>query len=239
MCKRYLDLMKACLTRSVFDTLTPEQLNERKLGRDWPKTAETMVGHARLDCIQQSAETIFRDKIHGDFLEAGVWRGGASIFMRALLDQEPDRIMWVADSFEGLPHPNPEKYPIDIGDTHHLHRFLAVSLDEVKGNFERYSLLDERVQFLSGWFKDTLPGPVEHLAMLRLDGDMYESTLQTLEALYDKVSPGGFVLVDDYALHGARAATDDFRTKMGIHAPLVHVDWTGVWWRKPALERWA
>jgi len=76
---------------------------------------------------------------------------------------------------------------------------LAVPLEEVQALFRRYDLLDAQVRFLKGWFKDTLAGaPIERLALLRLDGDLYESTMDALVPLYDKVSPGGFVIVDDY-----------------------------------------
>jgi hypothetical protein len=228
---RYVTLLKKCLTRSAFDDLDAAGKENRRLGLDWPPTAETMIGHLRLDNLQELAAVIMREGVPGDFLEAGVWRGGACIFMRALIDSDPSRRVWVCDSFEGLPPPNP-RYPVDAGDIHHTLRALAVPLEEVQENFCRYDLLDDRVQFLKGWFRDTLPGPVGQLALLRLDGDMYGSTIEVLQALYDHVSPGGFVVVDDYALKGARAATDDFRLARTIHSPLVPIDWTGVFWRK-------
>jgi hypothetical protein len=191
-----------------------------------------MIGHVRLDNLEHLAAAITRDGVAGDFLETGVWRGGACIFMRALIDSDPARRVWACDSFEGLPPPDP-KYPIDAGDQHHKERVLAVSLEEVQANFRRYGLLDDRVRFLKGWFKDTLPGPIESLALLRLDGDMYGSTIEVFEALYDRVSSGGFVVVDDYALVGARAATDDFRRARSIAAPITRIDSTGIFWRKP------
>lgn len=194
-----------------------------------------MIGHVRLDNIEKLAWIIAEDDVPGDFLEAGVWRGGACILMRALIGFSRglmNRKVWVCDSFAGLPQPD-SKYPIDDGDEHYKQNFLAVSLEEVRGNFARYGLLDERVCFLPGWFKDTLPGPVGALSLLRLDGDMYGSTIEVLEALYDRVSPGGFIIVDDYgALKGARAAVDDFRAAREIESPIVQVDWTGVYWRK-------
>lgn len=240
---RYLELLKACLTRSAFEDLSPEALQKRMVGADDPdtmarSTAETMIGHKRLDNIQYVADQIFADKIPGDFIETGVWRGGAVIFMRALLDEEPDRCVWVADSFQGLPPPNTEKYPVDGNwpeNIFHTRAYLAVPKPTVMKNFRRYGLLDERVKFLQGFFKNTLPGPVEQLALLRLDGDMYESTIQVLEALYDKVSGGGFIIVDDYSLNGARSAVHDFRKKHGITEPLETIDWTGVYWRKSRI----
>jgi O-methyltransferase len=81
----------------------------------------------------------------------------------------------------------------------HKARELAVSLEQVKANFDRYGLLDDQVRFLKGWFRDTLPvAPIERLAVLRLDGDMYESPMDTLVNLYPKLSEGGYVIVDDY-----------------------------------------
>jgi O-methyltransferase len=229
-----LDSLKRQLTRS--DELEGEEKQRRIRGDDWPETAETMIGHVRLTNLEECARTVFADRVPGDFLEAGVWRGGACIFLRALLDLEeggPKRTVWVADSFEGLPPPDPQRYPVDLGDGHHTVSFLRVGLEEVRSNFQRYKLLDDHVQFLKGWFKNTLPGPVRQLAILRLDGDMYESTIQTLDALYELVAPGGFVIVDDYALPGAHAATDDFRSTHDISSPLVRVDHTCVFWRKP------
>jgi O-methyltransferase len=227
-----LEDLKGRLTDSA--QLEGEAKLRRMWGGDWPETAETMIGHVRLDNIEECARAVFADHVPGDFLEAGVWRGGACIFMRALLDLEEkeDRVVWVADSFAGLPPPDQDRYPVDRGDGHHTVDALRVSIDEVRKNFLKYDLLDERVVFLKGWFKDTLPGPVKQLAILRLDGDMYGSTIQTLEALYGRVSPGGFVIVDDYSLIGARTATDDFRERHGITEPLTRIDWTGVFWRK-------
>jgi len=145
--------------------------------------------------------------------------------------------VWAADSFAGLPKPDPERFPADEGDELWTQTPLAVSVDEVRANFERYGLLDDRVRFLEGWFRDTLPSaPVERLALLRLDGDLYESTMVALEALYDRVSPGGYVLVDDYALPTCREAIEDFRRERSIDEPLEHVDWTGAYWRKQGLS---
>ena len=152
----------------------------------------------------------------GDLIETGVWRGGAAIFMRGVLAAHGDpRTVWVADSFQGLPKPEPRSIPGRRGRRALAAGLLAVSLDEVKANFGRYGLLDDQVRFLPGWFRDTLPtAPIERLAVLRLDGDLYESTIVALESLYPKLSPGGFVVVDDYALvpAGRRSMTSARRT---------------------------
>ena len=147
---------------------------------------------------------------------------------------DPDRRVWVADSFEGLPVPD-ARYPADDGlDWSHV-EVLKVGADAVRANFERYGLLDDRVRFLEGWFADTLPdAPIEQIAVLRLDGDLYGSTMDALSALEPKVSPGGFVVIDDYGgWEPCRAAVQDYRWDHGITAPIRTVDWTGVWWRKP------
>jgi hypothetical protein len=113
---------------------------------------------------------------------------------------------------------------------------LAISLDEVRTNFERYGLLDEQVRFLQGWFKDTLPAaPIARIALLRLDGDMYESTMDALRALYAKVSVGGIVIVDDYgAVAACKQAINDFRAEHRIDAPIIDIDGIGAWWTKRA-----
>ena len=202
----------------------------------WPVRAHTMIGLKRLDNIQFCVETVIKDGIPGDLVETGVWRGGACIFMRAILKAYGDvtRTVWVADSFAGLPAPNAAVYHADAGDIHHTYSdFLAVSRKEVEENFRRYNLLDEQVRFLEGWFKDTLPkAPIDHLAVLRLDGDMYESTIQTLEALYSKVSFGGFIIVDDYHLGPCRQAITDFRVAKHLTDEIIDIDGKGVFWRK-------
>jgi O-methyltransferase len=156
--------------------------------------------------------------------------------MRAVLKAHgvTDRRVWLADSFQGLPPPDPERYPQDVGDPLHTMKELAVSLEQVKANFSRYGLLDDRVCFLPGWFRDTLPAaPVERLAVVRLDGDMYESTMDGLVNLYPKLSVGGYVIVDDYGYYAScRQAVHDFRAAHGIRDEIRQVDWTGVYWRR-------
>jgi O-methyltransferase len=208
----------------------------REVGRDWPAQAETMIGLRRLENL----ETLIVDVVHrgvpGDLVETGVWRGGATIFMRGVLKALADgeRRVWACDSFAGLPRSDPEKYRADEGDPHWTFAELVVPLEDVKANFARYGLLDDQVRFLPGWFRDTLPGaPIEQISLLRLDGDMYESTHVALEALYPKLSPGGYLVVDDYgAIPACRQAVTDFRARHGIDEPLHEIDWTGVYWRR-------
>jgi O-methyltransferase len=239
----YLELLKACLTRTLFMNDAPgrdpaekaKNREIRELGWDWPDEAETMIGMVRLGCIQECVERAILDGVPGDLMEAGVWRGGAVILMQGVLAAHDarDRKVWVADSFEGLPSPDSTSFTQDLAVDLSGFDELAVSLEQVKANFERYGLLDENVEFIEGWFKDTLEdAPIERLAVLRLDGDYYESTIQILEALYHKVSRGGFVIIDDYLhLESCKQAVDDFRAAVGIEDEIVEVDWNSVYWR--------
>lgn len=211
--------------------------NRRQLGRDWPGMAHTMIGIRRLDNIQHCIECALNHCIPGDVIETGVWRGGATIFMRGVLKAHgvTDRFVWVADSFEGLPRPNLEKYPADANSGYHLLPNLAISIDEVRANFERYGLLDNQVQFLKGWFKDTLPSaPFSSFAVIRLDGDMYESTMDALVNLYPRLSRGGYIILDDYGLRDGlcKQAVTDYRTQHEIVDEITDIDGWGAYWRK-------
>jgi O-methyltransferase len=209
----------------------------RDLGLDWPPEAETMIGMQRLTSLQHCVETVLVDDVPGDLVECGVWRGGACILMRAVLAAYGDetRCVWLADSFEGLPRPDAAKYKADKGIRSDLAAgILGVPEAEVRANFQRYGLLDDQVRFLPGWFKDTLhDAPIDRIAVLRLDGDLYESTIQALDALYPRLSPGGFCIIDDYHnLLPCRQAVTDYRAKHGVLAEIVEIDGTGVLWRK-------
>ena len=190
----------------------------REQGDDWPRLAHTMIGMRRMSNLQECVESVLQDNVPGDLIETGVCGGGASHLMRAILKAYgvKDRKVWVADSFEGLPPPSPAVHA-DKGDFLHKIDILAVSLDEVRRNFEKYGLLDDQVEFLKGWFKDTLPtAPIQRLALMRLDGDMYQSTMDALTNLYPKLSAGGYVIIDDYAWKACRQAVTEFRQQEGI-----------------------
>ncbi|MCX6632273.1 MAG: TylF/MycF family methyltransferase [Candidatus Solibacter sp.] len=242
----YLELLKGCLTRLLFpDCCVNTQLaptgqfdpEARRNGQDWPYEAETMIGMKRLDNVEHCVRDVLRRNVPGDLVEAGVWRGGASILMRGVLKAYGDtsRSVWVVDSFEGLPRANPDLCPEDAEDRlADFNNYLGVPLERVQANFERYNLLDEQVRFLKGWFRDTLPSaPIGRIAVLRLDGDMYESTMDSFTNLYDKVQVGGYIIVDDYgALANCRSAVHDFRNRRGILDPIQSIDWTGAFWQR-------
>jgi O-methyltransferase len=240
----YLELLKLCLcdlggtsTASVGKTddggvmsreLSGEELRVRAAGMDWPLHGLTMIGLNRLDDLQSCVESVVREDVEGDLIEAGVWRGGASILMRATLDSlgSDERTVCVADSFQGFPMP---------ADQEHLNvvHFLAVPLEEVKANFGRFGI-ERGVRFIPGFFEDTMSGLSEgRWSIVRLDGDTYEATWRTLQSLYPGLSAGGYLIVDDYgALEECRRAVDEFRSHHGVTEPLEKVDWTCVRWRR-------
>lgn len=255
----YLNLIRRNLTRYGVDEVVPVQWplrrhllkahnlmlvrnrpfdqKQRDLGRGWPADAETMIGMQRLTSLQHCVEKVLVDDIPGDLVECGVWRGGACILMRAVLAAYGDktRSVWLADSFAGVPPPDAAKYKADKGIRLDRHAdVLAVSEPQVRANFERYGLLDDQVRFLPGWFKNTLKdAPIDRIAVLRLDGDLYESTIQALDALYPKLSSGGFCIIDDYhAIKACEQAVTDYRAEHKIYEGIAEIDGTGVLWRK-------
>jgi len=207
----------------------------REHGLDWPTAAPSMIGAKRMRNVRTECERVIQSGVRGDFLETGVWRGGACIMMRAVLKSYgiTGRRVIAADSFTGLPPPS-DGVAADAGHDFSTYKELAVPLAEVKAAFARYGLLDEQVVFLEGLFRDTLPtAPVEKLAVLRLDGDLYESTMDGLVNLYHKLSSGGSLIVDDYyLLEPQRKAVDEFRASHGITDPIYAIDQFGCYWIK-------
>ena len=214
-------------------TIKPYEAKLRKEGLDWPKNAHTMIGLKRLDNLQYCIEEIIKNNVPGDLIETGVWRGGACIFMKAVLKAYDviNRTVWCADSFKGLPE---GKYLQDREVPFYSSYYLKVPLSEVKDNFRRYKLLDKNVKFLKGWFKDTLPRAlITKLAVLRIDGDLYESTYDSLRYLYPKLSCGGYVILDDFdSIQASRKAVIDFRKTNGIKEKILKIDSSGVYWKK-------
>jgi hypothetical protein len=212
---------------------------KRIAGTDFSDIAHSMLSMARLDNVQFCVETVLRERVPGDCIETGVMRGGTVILMRAILKVwgVTDRTVWAADSFEGMPAPDAARYPEDADANWHLHPLTEVSVDHVRRNFDRYGLLDDQVRFIKGWFRDTLAtAPVGPLAILRLDGDLYESTMDALVPLYPKLVPGGFLIVDDYNLPACRKAIHDYREREGITEEIIPVDGAAVYWRRSPVE---
>ncbi|MDI5980592.1 TylF/MycF family methyltransferase [Amycolatopsis magusensis] len=247
MTDHYLNLMKRVLTGTIHrDGAIPSHLSPgaefdpdtREIGGDWPRMAHTMVGLRRLDNVHECLDRAVADGVPGDFVETGVWRGGVCIFARAYFAAHgiTDRRVWVADSFQGIPPTADGAHPVDrVMRLDAANDVLGVPLAEVRANFAEYDLLDDQVRFLPGWFADTLPtAPVERIAVLRLDGDLYESTMDALTHLFPKLSPGGFVIVDDYhAIQSCRDAVHEYRDRHGITAEIHRIDHMGAYWRRP------
>ena len=205
---------------------------ERLTGRDWPQFAHTMIGLKRMENLHESLDYVRENNIEGDFIETGVWRGGASIFARKYFElYGMNKKVFVADSFRGLP---PPKVKEDEGDPHHTIDFLRVSLAQVKNNFEMYGALDESVIFLEGWFEDTLPNnpQIEKLSILRMDGDMFKSTMDVFDSCYHKVVSGGRVIIDDYCIPNCKNAVEKFRKDNSFDEPMTVVDQCGIFWTK-------
>lgn len=231
---RYLDLLAKSLTGMIAESppldmpwMPPGQPYNpavRAAGADWPSVGETMIGLERLQNIRDCVAMAVMDDVPGDLADCGTWRGGSAIYMKALLEvygQHFTRKVWVADSFQGL-------YRHAEG-----HDALAVPMEEVQRNFRKYGLLDDQVRFIPGWFHESLPGPVEKLAVLRLDGDQYIAQRAVLDHLYPRLSPGGFVIIDDYpGIPETRQAVEDYREEHGITTEIRQAGAAG-WWRKP------
>jgi O-methyltransferase len=195
--------------------------------------AETMLGIRQLDQMQRCIVDVLENNIPGDILEAGVWRGGMTIFMRAVLKayRNVERKVWVVDSFEGFPAIDRKHDTFDWSEGH-----FAVSLANVQSHFARYGLLDDQVCFLKGFFSDTLPDPrIGKLSILRVDADLYTSTMEVLSALYPSLSVGGYAVFDDYQnLPDCRRAIDEYRQANGIIEEIVPIDQRAVFWKKLA-----
>lgn len=245
--ERYLDLLEKSLANAIhgesqldiklhgfLQRLRHPYLTRRGVV-PWPIRAQTMIGPVRLGHLRHLVECTIRERIPGDYIETGVWRGGACILMRGVLSAYSvrDRRVYCADSFSGLPKPDP-KYPSDWRDHLHFFRELAVSLETVRQNFAKYDLLDDQVVFLKGFFEDTLPRLTdEKFAIIRLDGDMYGSTMCALANLYDRLSPSGFAVIDDYgALRNCAKAVHDFLDQRGLRANIQLLDESCAWWQK-------
>ena len=220
-------------TDSKMEEIVSRQVSDDRLyGRDWPHSAHTMIGLKRMNNLHESLDYVRENNIQGDFIETGVWRGGASIFAKKYFDlYGMNRKVFVADSFKGLPPPQVQE---DAGDPHHTIDFLRVSLADVQNNFKLYGALDENVIFLEGWFEDTLPNntSIGELSVLRMDGDMYKSTMDVFDSCYHKVVKGGRVIIDDYCIPNCKNAVHKFREVNSFTEEITVIDQCGIFWTK-------
>ena len=234
----YIDLLKRSITNhnylggdtpfEKFRCVTHYDVDQGQWKIDPLARPLTLLSKRQLDLIEQCILVVDEEGVPGDFIEAGVWRGGAIIFMRALLDahQIMGRRVFAADSFAGIPKSARALYePVDEWPD----RWVA-SLEEVKENIGRLGLLDERIVFVPGFFADslkTLTG--ETFALIRLDSDSYESVETSLVQLYPLVSLGGIVIIDDWHLPSCKAAVLDYRARCGIAGPIHEHDGNAYW----------
>jgi hypothetical protein len=188
----------------------------------------TMCSNARLRGLYRAVNGVIRKQVPGDIVECGTARGGSAALMALTLEQANDRerSVWVFDTFEGLPPPTADDPDFEIAK-----RFTGTclgSLEDVSGLFSQLGL-SRRTRFVKGLFQDTLPtAPVAQISVLHLDGDWYESMMSCLENLYDRVSPGGVIQIDDYGFwEGARKAVHDFFDRRSISPVLTRLDYSG------------
>ena len=189
----------------------------------------TMTSARRGRALFRLAAELDRDNISGSFVDCGVWNGGSTILLSAAA---PGREVWAYDSFEGLP----EAGPLDGEESLTLTGECLGAEEKLREVFRAYANLD-RLHVIRGWFDETFvrtadePGPI---ALLHADGDWYDSVKLTLETFYPRVVSGGYVVVDDYGHWvGARRATEELREAVGDRTPMVTVDYSGRYWRKP------
>jgi len=191
----------------------------------------TCIGKARQLCLLKAIQTVHEESITGSFVECGVWKCGA-VGLMALADDSlgGTRKVHGFDSFEGLPDPTEEDGKSAIGWKGALKIHHSDAVDNLR------KMGAARVSLHQGFFKDSLPlvkDQLGRISILRLDGDWYSSTMTILNELYDQVSPGGFIIVDDYGhWEGCKKATDEFRKMRSIETRLQQTDYTEYWWRK-------
>lgn len=207
---------------------------DRAVGVDWTGFGTTMAGEARLRSAASILVDVFKNKIEGAIVETGVWRGGMSIFLRAVVRayNEGDRLSFVCDSFNGLP---PSSYRQEDKSWDGV-PYLEVSDKIVIHNFEKMGLADPNVVFVKGFFSATMK-PLSDLyqgkfALLRLDGDMYESTVDVLYSLYGRLSLGGYVIMDDWFGFQSKLACEQFFAVHNIEPEIFPVDSTSIYWKK-------
>ncbi|HLL26502.1 MAG TPA: TylF/MycF/NovP-related O-methyltransferase [Xanthobacteraceae bacterium] len=184
----------------------------------------TMTSIERQWALIKAVDYLNANRIGGDFVECGVWRGGNLMIAKELCRKSAvERKFYLFDTFAGMSSPTAADVTYagaDAGDTYrervregHVD-WVYASLDDVRDNFRRANLLDDRVIFVKGKVEDTLAEKKnlpDRIALLRLDTDFYESTRTELEILYPRLASGGVLIVDDYGhWRGARRAVDEY-----------------------------
>ncbi|MBK1656075.1 TylF/MycF/NovP-related O-methyltransferase [Allochromatium vinosum] len=206
----------------------------------WQVRDYTMVGPARLKSLYDLTKRICLEDVPGQFVECGVAAGGSSALIAYVIKRYSRRLrqLYCFDSFEGMPDPTADDQSGTLSanatgwgagtcqaseqSLHEICNILGVS---------------PLVRPVKGLFKDSLPrwrDTIGEIAFLHMDGDWYESTRDILESLYDRVSPGCPIQVDDYGhWSGCRKALHEFESRRSLSFDLQRIDETGVWFEKP------
>lgn len=224
-----LELLKIRLLQ-LKESTTEAQLVGRINGLHW--AGYTMIGLRRLDNLQYCIEQVVKNNIPGAIVEAGVWKGGAMIFATAVLQTlGADRSVYVCDAFEGL-FPKPI-HECDEWTEKNDFSPLSVTIEKVKENFNTFGYLTPNVCFKHGWFSDTLPSITEPISVLRIDGDTYQSTMDTL-VLEPQIPSGGYIIMDDWAIESSKKAFLDYFKDRGVtEEDTIPVDTLSRYWKKP------
>jgi O-methyltransferase len=203
----------------------------------------TMGGPKALENAFDLAALMQANKVDGDIVECGVAQGGTAAMLALASDATGSRRrhFWYFDSFEGLPEPTEEDYKGTSAGQYVQPLVKGSCLGTVEQVsellFDKLGIAKERVTLVKGWFQDTVfpnRDRIGSIAILRLDGDWYESTKIPLEGFYDKISPGGAVIIDDYATcYGSEKAVEEFLAGRNITVDLRPDGRGGAWFIKP------
>lgn len=205
----------------------------------------TMASSRRLANVYQLSKLVETHKLEGAFVECGVWKGGCIAVMAYVAKKvNSNRKIWLFDSFEGLPEPNKKDgaKALEYAQGRSSGKLEPINqcvgpLDDVKEIFFSILKIDENnIVIRKGWFQDTLPiakNEIGPIAILRVDGDWYESTKCCLENLYDNVISNGYVIIDDYShWEGCKKAVEEFFEDRNIKVKLNKIDYTGRFFQK-------
>jgi O-methyltransferase/8-demethyl-8-(2,3-dimethoxy-alpha-L-rhamnosyl)tetracenomycin-C 4'-O-methyltransferase len=210
----------------------------------------SMLSLEGLENIENSTKAILNNNINGDFVECGVWRGGTGIIIKKLLQKynNSNKQIFLLDSYEGME--NLEKSNsleetdkldelcsniLNDAEKYFGKKLIETNYDEVKNNLKHFGCYDDKIILLKGWFNNEFPfDNINTISLLRLDCDYYYPTKICLEKLYNKISKGGFIILDEYYLEfmGEKNAVDEFRSKNNITSKLIPVDNNIAYWIK-------
>jgi hypothetical protein len=202
----------------------------------------TMTSVERMFALYQATNYVIDQKIPGDFVECGVWRGGSSLMVAQVLQHRgvKDRHLYLYDTFEGMSEPTVEDVDFrgqkadqmleQTQDKKETSVWCLANLDDVKLTMSNSSFPATNIHYVEGKVEDTIPVtvPAGGIALLRLDTDWYTSTKHELIHLYPSLSSSGVLIIDDYGhWEGCRKAVDEYFTEHKQSIFLQRIDYTG------------